>query len=168
MNPYAPPREAELDGVEATRSIPSASILLRLAARGLDVGLGSLVAAPLALLFSLSGELPLEQVVARTMFGGLALGPITSVILIGLRWMNDNPSLGKTLLDLQIVDAVSGEPLSFVRGVLARESVLLVMLCAGCCVPPLFVVLIGVMSWTGRRAPHDWMSESVVVRQGGR
>jgi hypothetical protein len=52
MNPYAPPREAELDGVDATRSISSASILLRLAARGLDVGLGSLVAAPLALLFS--------------------------------------------------------------------------------------------------------------------
>ncbi|MCK6515837.1 hypothetical protein L6R46_12365 [Myxococcota bacterium] len=138
MNPYAPPRAAEPEEGQAERSSQPASILLRLAARGVDLTQGFFVAAPLALLFSLSDELPLEQVVARTILGGLALCPLTSVVMIGL------------------------------RGVLARESLLLVMLCAGCCAPPLFVLLIGVMSWTGRRAPHDWMTEAVVLRHGGR
>ena len=168
MNPYAPPREAELDGADAERTSQPASILLRLAARGVDLIQGFFVAAPIALIFSLSGELPLEQVVARTVFGGLALCPITSVVLIGLRWDISTPSLGKTLLDLQVVDAESGEPVSFVRGVLARESVLLVTLLIGCCMPPLLILLIGVMSWTGRRAPHDWMTDALVVRHGGR
>lgn len=168
MNPYAPPRAAEPEEGQAERSSQPASILLRLAARGVDLTQGFIVAAPLALLFSLSDELPLEQVVARTILGGLALCPITSVVMIGLRWDERTQSLGKTLFDLQVVDAERGEPLSFVRGVLARESLLLVMLCAGCCAPPLFVLLIGVMSWTGRRAPHDWMTEAVVLRHGGR
>lgn len=46
MNPYAPPREAELDGADAERTIQPASILLRLAARGVDLIQGFFVAAP--------------------------------------------------------------------------------------------------------------------------
>ncbi len=169
MNPYAPPREAEHDGAAANKgSGEPASILLRLAARGVDLTLGFFAAAPLALLLSIGDAQPLEQVVARTLLGSLALCPITSAVLIGLRWDVNTPSLGKTLFDLQVVDAESGEPVSFVRGVMARESLLLVMLSAGCCAPPLLVLLIGVMSWTGRRAPHDWMTDALVVRHGGR
>ena len=168
MNPYAPPREAEVDGTETERTLQPASLLLRLVARGMDLTQGFFVAAPIVLIFSLSGDMPLDWVVARTVLGGLMLCPITSVILIGLRWEISTPSLGKTLLGLQVVDAETGDPLSFVRGVLARESMLLVMLMVGCCAPPLFSLLIGVMSWTGRRAPHDWMTEAIVVRHGGR
>ena len=83
MNPYAPPRAAEPEEGQAERSSQPASILLRLAARGVDLTQGFFVAAPLALLFSLSDELPLEQVVARTILGGLALCPITSAVMCG-------------------------------------------------------------------------------------
>jgi uncharacterized RDD family membrane protein YckC len=167
VNPYAPPRQAEGQGSEPGPR-EAASILRRLAARAVDLTLGFVVAAPLALLLSIGVELPLDHVVARVVLGGLVMSPIVSVVLIGLRWDTYTPSLGKTLFDLQVVDAESGEPVSFVRGMLARESVLLVLMSAGCCAPPLFILLIGVMSWTGRRAPHDWMTDAVVVRHGGR
>ncbi|MCK6522849.1 RDD family protein [Myxococcota bacterium] len=166
MNPYAPPREAELVGEVVEGPRPQASILSRLLARGIDLGVGFIATAPLVALLSLDRAEHDQEGLLRAALMTLVCAPFTSFVVTGLRWSATTPSVGKSIVGLEVVDSESGAPVSFVRGVLARESLLLIALAAATCVAPISVVVIGYLSWTGRRAPHDWMTDVMVVRRG--
>lgn len=166
MNPYAPPREAGLVGEVVEGPRPQAPVLSRLIARGIDLGVGFMAAAPLVALLSLDRAEHDQEGLIRAALVSLAFAPYASFVVTGLRWSATTPSVGKSIVGLEVVDSESGAPLSFVRGVLARESLLLITLTVAACVLPISVVFLGFLSWTGRRAPHDWMTDAMVVRRG--
>lgn len=170
MNPYAPPREAEVnDAAEAEGAPPTASVMRRLLARLVDLAVGFVVGAPLAALLVVADAEDPAKALSGAALAALFAAPLTSVVVIALRWDDRAQSLGKSLLGVQVVDAQTGAPAGFVRGVLAREILLLVLLVVlGLCAAPLLIVLLSALSFTKHRAPHDWIAETQVVRRRGR
>lgn len=142
-------------------SLHDGFLVRRVAARTVDAGLLLFVAALPWTVVGAMEHPPVELIVrvAEISIGLVAIGHLS--LLVGLSWLGTTP--GKRLFRLQVVD-VSGAPVdSWVRRVLVREVMsILVFWSLLPFVAPLYDLLSALFDEEGRSL-HDWIAGTRVV-----